>query len=610
MSFGEKEPAASVPARTGRVTALWWRFAIACLTAGLLACSDAGVEVAGPTGANPTPVTGPTTQDPGQAPADNPTTNPPDSAPEPPITVGSGVVPLDQAHRDAARFLAQTTFGPGYDEIAALAASGDYNGWLERQFNLPASTTLAYVRANSNGSGRNAIHDIWWNHALGGEDQLRQRVAFALSQIFVVSDLDFLLGNNQYGMASYYDMLISNAFGNYRDLLKGVTLHPVMGVYLSMVRNEKANRELNIRPDENYAREVLQLFSIGLHKLNIRGEAIPLGVPEPAYTQQQVEEFARVFTGWDYPNSNGWTDNNFGQEFFLSPMVPVEDFHDKGSKQLLSGTVLPAGQSAAQDLEDALDNIFFHPNVGPFISKLLIQRLVTSNPRPGYIERVATVFNDNGLGERGDLQAVVRAIVLDEEARNGHRSDANFGKIREPLIKLAHFFRALDGTPGPQAGGKHSSASFPMERLDEMMNQAVMRSKSVFNFYQPDHPVSAGSDLLAPEMQILTESALSLTHNNYHHQIYRFTTRDDLSDDNPRVTLINLEPLVSIAANGANLVDWLNLVFFSGEMPASTATILLDHINTISGGSDAGRFARVEDALFLMTAAPASNLQR
>ncbi len=259
-------------------------------------------------------------------------------------------------------------------------------------------------------------HFIWWNNTIDGADQLRQRVAFALSEILVVSNRPIELQRSQFAMADYYDTLSQHAFGNYRDLLEDITLHAVMGIYLGHVKNEKADPERNIRPDENYAREVMQLFSIGLHKLNLDGTPIMNAEdkPEPAYGQFEVQEFARIFTGWNYAGVT-WSRGHGGADNTL-PMEPHEEFHDTEAKQLLEGAPIPAGQTARQDLEAALDNIFNHPNVGPFIGKLLIQRLVTSNPSPAYVSRVASKFNDNGQGIRGDMFAVVKAILIDLEA--------------------------------------------------------------------------------------------------------------------------------------------------------------------------------------------------
>lgn len=584
---------------------------MALLFAGLVSCSD-GVQVA--TDATSNNTTG-TTSGTNSGTGTNTGT---DTGTSTPITIpssrpnGTGAITLNDATRSAARFLTQTTFGPAQSDIEALAADTSTAGlqaWLDEQYALPASLTLPYTLENSNGSRREPRHDIWWLNALSAPDQLRQRVAYALSQIFVVSDQDFALGNAQYGMSDYYDMLIRNAFGNYRDLLEDVTLHPVMGVYLSMVRNEKANPTLNIRPDENYAREVLQLFSIGLYQLDSGGRPTPATNPTPAYSQDIIEEYARVFTGWNYPNARSWTDTRITNDNYLAPMVPDENFHDKGSKTLLNGVVLPAGQSAAKDMSDALDSIFNHPNVGPFITKQLIQRLVTSNPSAAYVSRVASVFNNNGNGVRGDLRAVINAILIDDEARNGHVSNPNFGKIKEPVLKLSHFFRALDGTPGPLADGIHRTADFSMDRIDEATGQAVMSSPSVFNFYLPDNPLSVGTGLVAPENQIMTETNIGATHNNYHHQVYRFHNRADLSDDNPRVTIIDLEPLAALARSTDDVMDWINLVFFSGDMPTDIREVIKQHLNAISITSSDGLFARAQDAVFLSITSPASNFQ-
>lgn len=525
----------------------------------------------------------------------------------PAVTSVSNLDPADVA---AARFLTQATFGPTPENIAELKNKASLADWIDEQLSMPASLIEPYTKANSNGSNGDARHEAWWNNALNEPDQLRQRVALALSEIFVVSDLDYLLANNQYGMANYYDMLSRNAFINYRTLLENVTLHPVMGVYLSMVRNEKANKAENIRPDENYAREVLQLFSIGLYELNTRGEALPIDNPRPAYTQDIVEEFARVFTGWNYDRVSSWETNNLGADgTFTAPMVPDERFHDTGSKTLLNGRVSPAGLSTRDDMAFALDTIAQHANIGPFISRQLIQRLVSSNPSAEYIERMVGVFNNNGAGVRGDMAALVKAILLDDEARNGHLNNPDFGKLREPLVRLVHVWQALDASTGPSSEGVHNTPDFPLTRIDEMTGQAVMQSPSVFNFFQSDHTIIPGGQMLAPEMQIMSEANLASTHNHFHHQIYRFNERSDLSDDNPRVTLIDLRPLLALSGNADALLDWYNLIFFSGAMPDEMRQTLLTYMNTL-GNDDAGRFAAVQDTLFMLLGSPQAHLQR
>lgn len=586
----------------------------------LSACSDSGVVIGDGSGATANN-NGSTGSTPGGTPSSNSGTTTATSgtnAGGAPVVTDTGTgAPitttassnLDPADVDAARFLNQATFGANEETIARFRTFSSKEAWIDAQQSLPISLTRPYTEANSNGSNRLPRHDVWINNALDEPDQLRQRVAFALSQIFVVSDIDKTLQNAQYGITDYYDMLARNAFGNYRTLLEDVALHPVMGVYLSMVRNEKANPAENIRPDENFAREVLQLFSIGLFELNNRGELTNSANPTPSYTQNNIEEFARVFTGWEHPTSRFWNDTNLGSDAFIGRMVPVEEFHDTGSKTLLNGAVVPAGLSTEADMQAALDNIFQHQNVGPFISKLLIQRLTTSNPSPDYVGRVASVFNNNGNGTRGDLGAVVKAILLDNEAQQGIAVNPDFGKIREPNIKLIHYWRALDSTPGPSSNGIHNTADYTIGRLDEMGGQAVLRSKSVFNFYLPENQLRPGEPLLSPEMQNMSEAFIASTHNNYHHLIYRFHNRADLSDDNPRVTITDFEPLADLSANPDDLLDWYNLILFGGTMPDTMRASMREYMLTLPN-DDNGRFARAQDTLFMVMVSPAFNVQR
>lgn len=266
---------------------------------------------------------------------------------KPPGPAGNGNI----SQADATRFLTQSTFGPTLEAIQHLQNLGNYNTWINDQIGIPPSLQLPYVKAAGNGSNRSHRHEIWWINAIEGQDQLRQRVAFALSEIFVISDLDYTLGNSQYGVSHYYDILAENAFGNYRDLLEKVTLHPTMGIYLSMLRNQRADPNRNVRPDENYAREILQLFSIGLYELDIDGtiKKDAANNPIPAYTQSTVEQFAKVFTGWNFADSTVWTSNDLTTYDKITPMVPWEQFHDTSKKLLLNRT-LPTEQTAIQTL--------------------------------------------------------------------------------------------------------------------------------------------------------------------------------------------------------------------------------------------------------------------
>jgi hypothetical protein len=333
-----------------------------------------------------------------------------------------------QNDAEAARFLTQATFGPTLTDIARLRQIG-YAAWLDEQFALPPSHQVPYldmVRAIPEPVYSNARMEAWWLNAVRGPDQLRQRIAYALSQIFVISDASDVIGA-PYPVAHYYDLLIDNAFVPYRELLERVTTSPAMGAYLSMLGNRRPDVANNIRPDENYAREILQLFSIGLVQLNPDGSRVLQGgQPVPAYDQFHIKTFAHVFTGWNfgncdgfefcypgYPEAVGWT----------MPMQPFAAFHhteidaDPDNDSFLGGQLRPPGGTPQQNLELALDNIAAHPNVGPFIARRLIQNLVTSNPSPQYLARMSAVFANNGQGVRGDLRALVRAILLDPVAQ-------------------------------------------------------------------------------------------------------------------------------------------------------------------------------------------------
>lgn len=509
---------------------------------------------------------------------------------------------------EAARFLLQTTFGPTTDSIRELQDVGSYEAWIDQQFNAPISRTLPYVKANSNGSLSTTRHHIWFDNTINGADQLRQRIAFAWSELFVISDLDYVLSNSQYSVSQYYDMLAELGLGNFRTLLEAVTLHPSMGVYLSMLANEKADPARYVRPDENFAREVVQLFTIGLYELDSNGQVRTSGgQPIPTYEQETIEEFARVFTGWNYDGQRTWYETNAGFQNKEAPMVPYEEFHDTGEKRLLNGTVLPAGRTARQDLEAALDNIFEHPNVGPFIARHLIQRLVTSNPTPAYIGRVAGVFNNDGSGERGNIEAVVKAVLLDAEARSGHESNSNeFGKLREPVLRLTQLFRAFDAQPGPIADGIYVPRGRSIDRIDQVVGQAVLKSRSVFNFFYPDNPIGPDTEAVSPELQILSEINVASTNNMFFDQIYGFHNR---SEGYGAVSRLQVEREVDLADDPEELVDHLDLLLTAGALPPSSRQAIRSHLRTIPDDAD-GRFTRALDAIYLIVGSPFHLVQK
>jgi uncharacterized protein (DUF1800 family) len=443
---------------------------------------------------------------------------------------------------DAHRFLVQASFGPTERDIQRLmelgSAANAYERWIDEQIAKPISlqlpATIAAVpdpRPDSFGPDRPHITRIetWFKNALYGDDQLRQRVAWALSQIMVVSGTNALLFM-PWATADFYDMLSRNAFGNYRQLLEDVTLHPAMGVYLSMLGNQKAIEGSNIRPDENYAREMMQLFSIGLVQLNPDGtrKLDSAGQPIPTYDQETIRGFARVFTGWRWAcpsynpvgcrfadaNMDAWpTQQNFNQ---VRPMGYFPEQHENGTKQLLNypgvavpNGLLPANLGGERDLREALDNVFNHPNVAPFISKQLIQKLVTSNPSREYVSRVAAVFNNDGSGVRGNLTAVIKAILLDSEARVLSASQTA-GKVKEPLLRLTQLWRAYDAAA---PSGKVSTFSFccPVYGSSpvHIFGQSPGESPSVFNFFSPFYAPPgeiADAGFVSPELQLANEN--------------------------------------------------------------------------------------------------------
>jgi uncharacterized protein (DUF1800 family) len=579
----------------------------------------------------------------------------------PPALAAAALVSPTQT--DAARFLTQATFGPTTATIAALQARG-INGWIDDQMALPATMPLAALRADlaafpkgpiPQGSERFAWphnwNAAWWKMTVTAPDQLRQRVAFALSQILVVGQMDTLDFNLE-SKVKYYDLLVSGAFGNYRTLLEQVTLNPAMGTWLSHVRNLKANPTKGTAPDENYAREVQQLFTIGLVQLQPDGTLMldSAGQPIPTYNQATISETAKVFTGWSYATQPETTTNeaifiasNPSQDSYPAPLpdtngwiVPMryyDAFHDKTEKRIVSleqvplaqarPTVLPAGQTGAQDLRATLDTLVNHPNTGPFLSRQLIQRLVTSNPSPGYVYRVARVFANDGTGTRGNLGAVVRAILTDYEARSPDvLNNVGYGKIKEPLIRMTAFLRALNGAA---PNGRYMDSYYGDPRGFEgylptgifaspegAYSQAPLWSPTVFNFYSPYYsppgaPAAAG--LVAPELQI-TDSLFSLQVPNQMAQLmYRDTSTfpQTYPGASPYLAL-DYSALLPNARNPAALVDQLNLLFCANQMTAATRAQIISTLTAFA--ATATDLERVQTAIQFTVTSPDGALQK
>lgn len=534
----------------------------------------------------------------------------------------SGFEPFaPEGDAEAARFLSQTSFGPNLDDIVRLRQVG-YEAWLDQQFAAPISRQvpyLDYVAGLGEPLYQNARMEAWFRNAITGPDQLRQRVAYALSQVLVVSDANGPLEIEPRAVSVYYDLLIEGAFGNYRTLLGHITRSPAMGSYLSMRGNRRPDTVLNIRPDENFAREILQLFSIGLVMLNADGTPVlQNGQPVPSYTQYNVKTFAHVFTGWNFGNCSGFEYCSPGWPEAIGwtmPMQPFAAFHhtepdaDPDNQQLLLGVVRPSGGTPNSNLDFALDNIFNHPNVGPFLARRLIQHLVTSNPTPAYVARMSAVFDNNGQGVRGDLRALVRAILMDVEARDGHRTlPQRFGKVREPILRQTHLWRAFRAAA---ANGRYADWN-----PESHFNQAPNRSPSVFNFYQPDYRRPGELTQLgmySPELQIVNEVFVTRTANWIYNQAERhYTGSGFIPNPDARTIMMDFSPLWSLATSPAALVDHLDVLLMSGQMSTHMRTVVVAYIGGIPYTSfgDSGGRRRAWEAIHLIMTSPEYQVQK
>ncbi|HET6263902.1 MAG TPA: DUF1800 domain-containing protein, partial [Usitatibacter sp.] len=527
------------------------------------------------------------------------------------LSVVGPAVPPDAATRDAARFLTQATFGAkSVAEINALKARG-YQAWLNEQFMRTAASHVNYVnlrKAAGEKAHEERAYEAIWQQWLFEPGQLRARMSFALSELFVISNIAPDL--DTYAMASYMDVLNRNAFGNYRQLLEEVTLHPAMGYYLNMIGSKKADAERGTHPNENYAREVMQLFSIGLYRLNPDGSRIldGAGKPVPTYDQSVVGAMAAAFTGWSFAGNDTTNPELFdpAKEDWQRPLIPWEMHHDTQAKTLFDGIQLPAGQTARQDMKLALDAIFNHPNVGPFVGRQLIQRFVTSNPSPAYIARVGAAFNDNGRGVRGDLKAVVQAVLLDPEARDlAKTAEPGWGKQREPVIRFANFLRGFNA-----ASPSGRNRIWYLDSADEGLNQSPLLAPSVFNFFSPNYrqpgPLAA-ANLVAPEFQITTETSM-VGGLNFFALLLR---RGYYGYDDTKL-MLNLAELNGLSPWPAALADRLNVLLCAGAMSEGLRTTLVTTLASLpqhkTGGD--GITDRVKAALILVAMSPDYVIQK
>jgi uncharacterized protein (DUF1800 family) len=493
----------------------------------------------------------------------------------------------------ASRFLAQSSMGATADSIARVRTLG-FDDWITEQFNQPRSQTLwDWLVGNGYNVAANTNNEVGfdpavWSQLITAPDQLRQRVGMALLDFLVVG-ISGLSGNfRQFSMAAYIDVLMDNAFGNYRTLLDRITTNYAMGSFLTYLGNRKANTATGAQPDENYARELMQLFTIGLTELNADGsQKLNAGAPIETYTSDDVSGMARVWTGWNLDSTDSTTPDRYRR-----PMVNTASQHETGVKTFL-GKSIPANTSGEDSKNMALDILFAHANIAPFVSKQLIQRLVTSNPSPAYVGRVAAAFANNGSGVRGDMKAIIRAILTDSEARNDAAgASTSFGKVRDPILRLTGWARAFGATSPSNAWaiGDTSAAT--------RLSQSPGRSPSVFGFfrpgYTPPNTAIATANLVAPELQLANETSV-IGYVNYMQTLVSAGVGD---------VKANYTDLIAKAPDAAALIDDINLTLAAGQLSTATIAQIQAVVNGISAATPAGLNNRVYMALLLTLASP------
>ena len=527
----------------------------------------------------------------------------------------------------AARFLSQASLGYSYTDTEAVTLMGIEDWITDQMENKPIPFTLEekvteyrqLVRDSLNDQEANSSNRMWdyawWQYHMTSDDALRQKTAHALSEIIVISEKSSFV-NNGFALSDYYDMLLDNAFGNFRDILQDVTYHASMGVYLTYLNNPKTDTTINQYPDENYARECMQLFTIGLYELNNDGTRILDidGDPIPTYDNDDILEFSKIFTGLTWADRTLFGKSAYKDTSYLPEMVMWNDYHEPGVKNLLNGFQVPDRDpvDGDADISDALDNLFDHPNVGPFIGTLLIQRMVTSNPSAAYIDRVATAFNDNGQGVRGDMKAVVRAILLDPVAKAcDSGNDIQFGKLREPFLRYIQINKAFNVST--------TSGDFrnDMDYIYDFIQQKPLASPSVFNFYQMDYqplgPVN-DADLFAPEFQITNSQTIS----GWIDGLYRFVIGENIADeydlysgesnDNyaDEISTIDLTTEMTMTNDDELhiLVDRLNLLLAQGRLTQPTIEKIITAITNFDNEDEDDMELRVKLAIYLVMSSP------
>ncbi len=515
-----------------------------------------------------------------------------------------------QTDEEAARFLLQSQFSASEAEIAAVRSKG-YLPWLGEQIDrAPTQTGWDWIAARPHDSVN--VDDMIWNQLMTAEDGMRKRMALAFTEIFVVSANELGSSWPHHMMAQYWDLLVAGVTGNFRKLLEDVSLNPAMGYYLNTRGNQKENAQ-GRQPDENYAREVMQLMTLGLVQLDADGTVRTGGdgAPLDSYMQDDVSNLARVFTGWDLdiPAAERNTFTPPGQTFTIEssawtkrPMALTASRHSTLEAKFL-GVTVPAGTEGKAALRIALDGLFNHPNVGPFICKQLIQRLVTSNPSAAYVKRVSDVFADNGTGVRGDMKSAFAAVLLDNEARSpAGLTDASFGRLREPMLRLVQWGRTF-GAASTSGNWKVGNLS----RANDQLGQSPLRSPSVFNFFRPGYvPPStsiASAKMVAPEFQLVNETSVG----GYLNFMQGFITRSgkDVNVEYAAERALVLDPVA--------LVRRLNLLLTGNQLSPATQKLIADALATPAltpASSDANKLNRVYAAVLLVMASPEYLIQK
>lgn len=536
-----------------------------------------------------------------------------------PTAAGSSAALAQPTHAMASRFLAQIGLGPTVDDVQAIVAARNFSTWLDAQLSRPANTTSVFQWAKdrgfadwSNYGTDRGVDDALWARLLGSPDVVRQRMALAWSQIFVVSASNMATPWGQFAAMGYWDVLEAHGLGNFRSLLEAVTLSPAMGVFLNMRGSRKADAGSGRQPDENYAREVLQLFTIGLTQLRADGTEVLDGCGQPVatYTNDDVSGLAAVFTGWDLDTPSTLTPDHLAK-----PMVHDATGFAEGPKRFL-GVTVPADRTGPQALKIALDTIFNHANVGPYIAQRLIRQLVTSNPSPAYVARVAGAFANNGSGVRGDIKAVVRAIVLDAEARPDLTGAAalTHGKLREPVLRLVHWARLFRV--------RSTDDRWQVQNLAPAtaLAQSPLRAPSVFNFFRPGYvPPNtelAQAGLVAPEFQITDDTSV-IGYANFMQRVIGFGDRHVEPD-------YATDGWTARATDPADLVAWLNVALAGGNLRPETEALIIEAITPMNQLTvnaypidtplgprwSRGDLARVVTAVFLIVCSPDFLVQR